>query len=205
MQRAILAVLLALALPACAESFGEPASGFSSGAIAKAYIPLSHRGFLGNVDAAATQVADGVAATNAHNYELIVPSHYIGPVNGYDLIFFKSDGPAPPPVATPYNGERVRAYGQGIDGELRTAEGSVISVNATLPPRACAACAPQSAIIYDAPAGPGFSGGPVIDEKTGALVGITFGYEEKENGKTMMFAYDVNLVLKELAKLRGGG
>jgi len=199
MLRAFLAVSLMLALCACAESSGEPASGFLDTAIAKAYIPLSHRGFLDSVDAAATQVASGVAATNAHNYGLIVPARYIGPVNGYDLIFFKSDGPAPPPVATPYDGERVRAYGQGIDGELRTAEGRIVKAQTNIPPR-CTGCPDQTVFTYDAPAGPGFSGGPVVDEKSGALVGITFGYEDKTGG-TVMFAYDVNLVLKELAKL----
>lgn len=199
MRRAALA--LALALCGCATSFGEPATGFIDAQIARAYIPLQHSLVpFGHESGASVIVANGIAVTNAHNYEMIDPKRYIARVPGYDLIFYRADG-APPPISAPSIGEQVRAYGQGVDDELRTATGTILSLGAAVPPTEdCKNCEVQHAFIYDAPAGPGFSGGPVVDAKTGALVGITFAYEDEGN-KRIMFAYDVNLVL---AKLRAG-
>jgi hypothetical protein len=195
------ALALALALCGCATSFGEPATGFINPRLAHAYLPLQHSLVpFGHETGASVIVANGAAVTNAHNYEMIDPGRYIARVPGYDLIFYRTNG-APPPMSAPYVGERVRAYGQGVDDELRTASGSILSLSATVPPTDdCKNCEVQHAFIYDAPAGPGFSGGPVVDAKTGALVGITFAYEDR-NGKTIMFAYDVNLVLAQWAKL----
>lgn len=195
------ALALALALCGCATSYGEPASGFIDAQIAHAYVPLQHSLVpFGHESGASVIVADGIAVTNAHNYEMIDPSRYIARVPGYDLIFYRTNG-APPPISVPYDGERVRAYGQGVDDELRTAQGSILTLRASVPPtRDCPKCEPQRAFIYDAPAGPGFSGGPVVDAKSGALIGITFAYEDR-NGKIVMFAYDAGLVLDRLAKL----
>ncbi len=46
-------------------------------------------------------------------------------------------------------------------------------------------------------AGPGFSGGPVLDA-SGRLVGITFGYKD-EGYQRMMYAYDMSRVRAELS------
>lgn len=201
MRRAAFA--LALALCGCATSFGEPAGGFIDAEIARAYVPLKHSLVpFGHETGASMIVANGIAVTNAHNYEMIDPKSYIARVPGYDLIFYRANGAAPP-VSAPHNGEQVRAYGQGVDDELRDASGSVVTIHAALPPtQDCAQCGAQKAFIYAAPAGPGFSGGPVVDARTGALVGITFAYDDDKDGKRIMYAYDVNVVLKELAKLK---
>jgi S1-C subfamily serine protease len=198
-----IALALALALCGCATSSGEPAAGFASAEIARAYVPLKHSLVpFGHETGASVIVADGIAVTNAHNYEMIDPKRYIARVPGYDLIFYRADGAAPP-VSGPHDGERVRAYGQGVDDELRDASGSIVTLHTTLPPTPdCAQCEAQQAFIYEAPAGPGFSGGPVVDAHTGALVGITFAYDDDKDGKRIMYAYDVNVVLKELAKLK---
>ena len=194
---------IALALCGCAASSGDPATDFQWPGIAGAYIPLAHDASpFGHIVGAATMIAGGIAVTNAHNYDLIDPARYIARVPGYDLIFFRADGGARPRTSSAESGERVRAYGQGIDDELRTAEGSVVSTVVELPPRPdCPDCKPQKIFTYNAPAGPGFSGGPVVDEKTGALVGITFAYDDV-NGKRIMYAYEVNLVLGDWAELK---
>ncbi len=195
-------IALALALCGCATSFGEPANGFIDAQIERAYLPLRHALVpFGHETGASVIVANGIAVTNAHNYEMIDPKRYVARVPGYDLIFYRADG-TPPPVSAPYDGERVRAYGQGVDDELRDASGSILTLRASLPPTVdCKSCAPQRAFIYDANAGPGFSGGPVVDAKTGALVGITFAYEDR-NGKRIMYAYDANAVLAALKNLQ---
>jgi S1-C subfamily serine protease len=70
----------------------------------------------------------------------------------------------------------------------------------------CADCLPQSAITFDADAGEGFSGGPVVDATTGAVVGITFGYRDEQDGKVRhMFAYDIALVVDEMRRLIHNG
>ncbi|HUJ02753.1 MAG TPA: trypsin-like peptidase domain-containing protein [Rhizomicrobium sp.] len=201
MRRASIA--LALALCGCATSSGEPANGFIDAQIRDAYIPL-HRDLVpfGHEVGAAVVIAHEanttIAVTNAHNYAMIDPSSYFFRFPGKDLIFFYANRGAPAPLAHAYAGERVRAYGQGVDDELRDAEGTVSSVDAKIrPTRECKGCPAQPAIVYDAPAGPGFSGGPVVDAKTGALVGITFAYET-DGDKLVMFAYDVNMIVHTL-------
>ena len=194
--------MLAFALCGCATSFGEPASGFIDPQIAHAYVPLHHAIVpFGHEVGAAVVIHKGnatIAVTNAHNYGMIDPSSYLVRFPGKDLILFYAHDGAPPPMAHPYPGERVRAYGQGVDDELRTAEGTIVSVDAKIPaPAECKNCPVQSAIVYDAPAGPGFSGGPLVDAKTGALVGITFAYEDKDN-RRVMYGYDVNMIVHTL-------
>ncbi len=66
----------------------------------------------------------------------------------------------------------------------------------------CARCIVQKAFVYDANAGPGFSGGPVVDADTGALVGITFGYLDP-NGRRVMYAYPVSRVRAEYKFVTG--
>ena len=58
-------------------------------------------------------------------------------------------------------------------------------------------------MIFDARAGGGFSGGPVVDAETGAVVGVTFGYLDGRaaDGGRRMYAYDMNLVMDEMHRL----
>ena len=53
--------------------------------------------------------------------------------------------------------------------------------------------------IFEGDAGPGFSGGPVVDGE-GKLIGITFGYKD-QGAKRLIYAYDVARVLAELSRV----
>ena len=58
--------------------------------------------------------------------------------------------------------------------------------------------------MYDANAGEGFSGGPVVDAATGAVIGITFGFKDDKRRARRgrrMYAYDIALVLDEMRRL----
>ena len=61
------------------------------------------------------------------------------------------------------------------------------------------ACGVQHAFTFEADAGPGFSGGPVVDATDGRLVGIVFGFQDEKDGGRLMYAYDMDRVAKELA------
>jgi S1-C subfamily serine protease len=69
----------------------------------------------------------------------------------------------------------------------------------------CVRCAEQKAIAYVADAGPGFSGGPLVDAESGAVVGLTFGYRDQKgsDASRRMFAYSMDTVLKEMHRLLG--
>ena len=73
-------------------------------------------------------------------------------------------------------------------------------------------CAVQHAFVFEAKGGKGFSGGPVVDAKTGRLLGIVFGFrdgiDDHTPGHRLMYAYDMNRVFAELgrrARRRGVG
>jgi S1-C subfamily serine protease len=53
--------------------------------------------------------------------------------------------------------------------------------------------------IFTGNAGPGFSGGPVVDG-AGKLIGIVFGYKD-QGGKRLIYAYDMARVLAELSRV----
>lgn len=190
MRFSCIAVLaLALDLSACgAGSFGEPAAGFDFPQVAQAYIPLHTRDWiLATHDGASVVIAPGVAVTNAHNANLIDPRSVIGRVAGYDLMYFRTDKRAALSAAAPAIGEEIIAYGQDRDGKLRVSRGTVSRMW-------------PAAFGFISDAGPGFSGGPVLDAKTGALVGITYGYEGHESAQTrLMVAYTAGFVMDRLA------
>ena len=75
-------------------------------------------------------------------------------------------------MAEPQLGEAVSAFGQGKDGDLRLAHGVVRAI------QTCAGCTAPAYFTFAGDAGPGFSGGPVLDG-SGRLIGITFGYKEE--------------------------
>jgi len=179
----------------CAASSGAPATAIAQPEIAAAYLPLHGRIHLGldRADGAAVVIAPGIAVTNAHNANLLDPKSVIGTRQDYDLLFFRTPKQAAPQTAAAVLGEGVTAYGQGGDGELRVAHGVVREI------RQCSGCAASAYFVFAGNAGPGFSGGPVLDG-SGRLVGITFGYKD-EGRQRLIYAYEMSRVRAELSAL----
>ena len=193
--------LLCPGLVAC--SSGSASPGFVTPQLMSAYIPLYQRQILvfGRWGAAVA-LTPNVAVTNDHNLNFIPPDRLIARSRDYDLLFFRTQGHESPLFANPTVGEQVIAYGEGSSRDVRQAEGEVTGLNEFVAPR-CDGCLDQRELIYEANAGEGFSGGPVVDANTGAVIGITFGY--KEAGKDrLMYAYDIGLVLDEMHRLVSG-
>ncbi|MGN6149187.1 MAG: trypsin-like peptidase domain-containing protein [Rhizomicrobium sp.] len=189
----IAALALALGLSACGTgSFGTPAAGFAFPQVGQSYIPLHKRDWmLATHDGASVVIAPGIAVTNAHNAGMIDPAAVIGRVEGYDLLYYRTAKNDVLPIAVPVNGEQVIAYGQDSQGKLRVSHGVVRQFW-------------PAAFGYISDAGPGFSGGPVVDARTGALLGITYGYEGDPSAKSrLMVAYNMAFVMNQLAVLQG--
>lgn len=199
-MRRIVVLSVALIVSGCAASYGERAAGFLSPQLASAYIPLEGTTLIVlKAHAAAFVIAPGVAVTNAHNQAIIGGAPIIGQSRNYDLLFFHVDKNSEVSTAAPSAGEGVIAYGQGASGELREARGTVVLLNAPVEAR-CETCAVQSAFTFEGDAGPGFSGGPVVDARTGRLVGITFGFLDPRGHRTM-YAYPMGRVRNELSAI----
>src|SRR5215467_6525068 len=96
-MRRLLPLLFALGLGACAGSSGEQATGFADPRVGAAYLPLSASAFMGERRGAAVIIARNIAATNAHNANLLDPKSVIGRSSTYDLLFFHTDSAALPP------------------------------------------------------------------------------------------------------------
>ena len=194
--RSSLALLFFLpAVAGCATSSGAPATAIAQGDIAAAYLPLHGHVHLGldSADGAAMVIAPGIAVTNAHNANLLDPKSVMGTRQDYDLLFFRTPKSAMPQTAEPVIGQGVTAYGQGADGELRIAHGVVREI------ASCAGCTAPAYFVFAGNAGPGFSGGPVLDG-SGRLIGITFGYRD-EGRQRLIYAYAMSRVRTELAAL----
>jgi hypothetical protein len=185
-------------LAGCAHSSGAPAASIGEPGIATAYLPLYGRVHLGLDSAvgAAVVIAPGIAVTNAHNENLLNQKSVLGVRRDYDLLFFRTPRRAAPEMAEPVIGEAVTAYGQGADRELRVAHGVVRAI------QPCKGCTAPAYFTFAGNAGPGFSGGPVINA-SGRLVGITFGYKD-EGPERRIYAYDMNRVQAELSALPKG-
>src|SRR5258708_5697638 len=179
----------------CAVSSGQPATAIAQPEIAAAYLPLHGRVHLGldSANGAAMVIAPGIAVTNAHNANLLDPKNVIGTRQDYDLLFFRTARTAMPQTAAPVIGRDVTAYGQGANRELRVAHGVVREV------KMCAGCAAPAYFVFAGNAGPGFSGGPVLDD-AGHLIGITFGYKDEGRGR-LIYAYEMSRVRAELTAL----
>jgi len=201
-MRALPGLVLILALAGCATSSGERAQGFVKPELASAYIPLEGISYLlVQSRGAAFVIAPGIAVTNAHNAGIVASQSVIGISRNYDLLYFRVDRSIAMASSSPWAGERVIAYGQGAHGELRRAEGVVRMLDAPVEAR-CRTCAIQAAFTFEGDAGPGFSGGPVVDAQSGNLVGVTFGYLDP-NGRRLMYAYPMTRVRDELATILG--
>lgn len=163
--------------------------------IAAAYLPLHGRVHLGidTADGAAVVIAPHVAVTNAHNANLLDPKSVTGVRQDYDLLFFRTARIAQPETAPVAVGENVTAYGQGADAELRIAHGVVRAITS------CAGCTAPAYFTFAGNAGPGFSGGPVLDA-AGRLIGITFGYKD-EGPERLIYAYDMSRIRAEYSAL----
>ena len=194
-RSSLAALPLLLIVTACAASSGAPATAIAQPGIAAAYLPLHARTHLGldSADGAAVVIAPGIAVTNAHNANLLDSRKVIGTVRDYDLLFFRTPRDAAPVTAAPVVGAAVTAYGQGSDAELRVAHGVVRQI------QTCAGCAAPNWFTFAGDAGPGFSGGPVLDA-SGRLVGITFGYKDS-GSERLIYAYDMSRVQAELDNL----
>jgi len=168
-----------------------------------AYIPLSQSyDVVFSRWGAAMIVAPNVAVTNDHNLNFVAPDRLLARSRDYDLLFFRTDSPLVPMTAMARVGDTVIAYGQGRNHDLREAGGKVLALDEYVE-RRCPDCLAQRALVFSANAGAGFSGGPVVDAKTGAVLGITFGYLGGDNGRRM-YAYDIALVMAEMHRLLDG-
>lgn len=184
---------------------GQHSLGFIQPKLMDAYIPLFQQHSLIFMRwAAAFTIAPHIAVTNDHNLNLIPAERVLARSRDYDLLFFRTDEETAPAIASPRPGMQVIAYGQGGERELREAKGVVAILGDTLPPR-CEGCAIQRVLAFDAKAGVGFSGGPVVDAQSGAALGITFGYLDGKaaDGGRRMYAYDIDLVIAEMHRLLG--
>jgi hypothetical protein len=173
-----------------------PAISITQPDIAAAYLPLSGRVHLGldGAAGAAVAIAPGIAVTNGHNRNLVDAADVIGEARDYDLLFFRDTHSPASLTAEPVTGEAVTAYGQDVDGGLRIAQGVVRDI------ALCPGCSAPAYFTFAGNAGPGFSGGPVVDG-AGALVGITFGYKD-EGSERLIYAYDMTRVRAELSALQ---
>jgi len=183
---------------------GVPAKTFVTPAVQHDYIPLQGSVFMiFEGEGAAVAIGNGVAVSTAHTANLIDPKSMLGSSVDYDLLFFHSKKTvADLTVGHPRVGQRVIAYGQGEGGSLRMAEGVINSLDAPVKAR-CAKCTVQTAFTFEGNAGPGFSGGPVLDAKDGHLLGIVFGYvdpADPKNSRTI-YAYSMERVFAELEQI----
>ena len=190
--------LTLLLLAGCATSPGVAVRHIASADVAAAYIPLRKRIHLGidSANGAAVVIAPGIAVTVGHNANLVDPRAVLGRARDYDLLFFRTGRRAQAATVPVRAGMAVTAYGQGDAGDLRLARGLVRGLTT------CPGCSAAAYFTFAADAGPGFSGGPVLDGQ-GRLVGITFGYRDSGTQR-LIYAYDMMRVEEELrAVLRG--
>ena len=193
-------VLCALILAAC--SAGQPSLGFVSPQLTDAYIPLVKGGWTTTGQrAAALMIAPEIAVTNDHNLNFIPPDRVLARSRDYDLLFFHTDDRDAPPQARARMGESVIAYGQGRISHVE-ARGRIAALAEHVEAR-CSGCPAQRALVFEADAGRGFSGGPVVDAETGAVLGVTFGYVDGKPPAEArrMYAYDIDLVMSEMHRL----
>ncbi len=201
-SRSLGALLILLVTAGCAGRSGNPLEGPLPPEVARAYIPLMRPVMLlGEFDAGAVMLGNGLAVTAAHADRLLDPKTVIGTSPDYDLTFFHVAQIEP--ILTPGEpqmGQRVIAYAH-YDQDLYHAEGVITALDAPVEAR-CDTCAVQSAFTFDGNAGPGYSGGPVLDAQSGKLLGIVFGYVDRPGGGRTIYAYPMQRVWDELKKIQ---
>jgi hypothetical protein len=208
-------VALLFGLAAC--SYGQPideaapaSPGYPSAATFR-HLKIGECPWLG-ADASATVIAPAWMVTNEHA-AIALPSgrHYVSP--DFDLAFARITGGDPLPLGVAHNGDKVWVYGVGCGTGRRFAEGKVVAADAKHcwgkptgrvavddVDRFCANDGMGTApgFIFAADIGPGFSGGPVVNEK-GQLVGVVQGTMDRHIGDlphgTLGFAYHISDVL----------
>jgi hypothetical protein len=204
-QSYVALVLAAALLAGCSTAMRSIA--FVTPELNDAYIPLYMGTVIGSSKfAAAVVVAPNVAVTNDHNLNLLSGDMVLARSPAYDLLFFRTERTRVPLIASPRVGQAVIAYGQNGKSRRREAKGVVRQLDA----RAialCADCPERPTITYDAEAGEGFSGGPVVDVASGAVIGITVGYLDgaAEDGGRRMYAMGMDFVMAEMRRLLPGG
>jgi hypothetical protein len=201
--RSFAALGLAAVLLGGCSSTGVRSNAFITPELSESYIPLYMGTRLGSSRfAAAIVLAPNVAVTNDHNYNLLSPETVLARSPAYDLLFFRTEKTRAVAVTTPKVGQTVIAYGQNGQRQRREARGIVRQLDA-LAFAVCEGCPERPTITYDAQAGEGFSGGPVVDVATGGVVGITVGYLDgaAEDGGRRMYAMDIDFVMAEMRRL----
>jgi hypothetical protein len=194
--------LAAVLLAGCAGQTGIPVTGPLGGDLDYAYLPLKGTEYLlMDTNAGGVVLGGGVAVTAAHSAHMVYEKNLIGVSTEYDLAFFRTDKSEKKlETGEPQLGEQIVSYAHDGEQTLR-AEGVVTQLDVPVKPR-CETCTPAITFIFEGNAGPGFSGGPVLDAKSGKLVGIVFGYLNGENGKNAVYAYSMKRVMEELEKVR---
>jgi len=202
MVRSIWLGCLALLLAGCVTKSGAPLDGALAPDVAYAYIPLKQPAtLLPENDAGAVVLGGGIAVTAAHAADMVRRQDLIGVSHDYDLAFFRTDRiRAVLPMDVPRLGQKIVAYAHYGDRTYH-AEGIVKALEAPVLPR-CAGCATQAAFAFEGNAGPGYSGGPVLDVESGKLIGIVFGYvdPEQKGAPRLIYAYPMSRVWDELKK-----
>lgn len=197
-SRRLGALVLILALTGCAGRSGVPVEGPLGQDVSYGFIPLSRSVFFfGQWDAGAVALGGGVAVTAAHAAHMLDPASVIGTSADYDLAFFRTDhtnGVFTTDVPKP--GERVVSYAR-YEGTPYRADGVVTIIDTPVEAR-CASCAVQYAFAFQGNAGPGYSGGPVLDAQSGKLIGIVFGYVDNPDDSRTIYAYPMQRVWQEL-------
>jgi hypothetical protein len=205
--RSFAVVALAAVLLGGCVSTGVRSNAFLTPELSESYIPLYMRTRFGSSRfAAAVVIAPNIAVTNDHNLNLVSPDTVIARSPSYDLLFFRTEHARAVKIASPKVGQAVIAYGQ--DGQMgrREARGIVRELNARVLP-ICEGCPERPTVTFDAEAGVGFSGGPVVDIASGGVIGITVGYLDgaAEDGGRRMYAMDIDFVMAELRRLVPAG
>jgi hypothetical protein len=205
--RSFAALALVAGLVAGCSSTGVRSSAFITPELSDSYIPLHLGTRLGSSRfAAAVVIAPNIAVTNDHNFNLLSPDTVLARLPEYDLLFFRTERTRSAAITSPKLGQTVIAYGQSGRNGRREAKGIVRELDA----RAfalCAGCPERLTITYDAEAGEGFSGGPVVDAASGAVIGITVGYLDGAavDGGRRMYAMDIDFVMAQMRRLIPGG